>query len=103
MKLKDLLEMAAPDMSADNIQNVNDAIKAIQAAYEAAVVRKQPNEDVYGPLVSAMRWLGRQPNVNAYADWVRKGTAAVRAIKANRGKLSAVEPQSTTMKNTAWK
>jgi hypothetical protein len=100
MKLKDLLmrEMAAPDMAPENIQGQAQATDAIQRAYEAAIVRKQPNEDVYGPLVSALKWIAQQPNPAAYAGLVRKGTAAARAIKANRGKLSTAQAQSTTLR-----
>jgi len=101
MKLKELLkisEMAAPDMAPENIQGQAQATEAIQRAYEAAIVRKQPNEDVYGPLVSALKWIAQQPNPAAFSSLVRKGTAAANAIKANRAKLSSAEAQSTTLR-----
>ena len=99
MKLKDLIEMATPDMAADSTQGQAQAINAIQRAYEAAIVRKQPNEDVYGPLVSALKWISQQSNPTAFKDLVRKGTAAANAIKANRSKLSSSQAQSTTMRS----
>jgi hypothetical protein len=98
MKLKDLIEMSAPDMSPDNVKNVNNAIDAVQRAYESAVIRKQANEDVWGPLVSAMRWFGQQPNPQAYSTWIRKGNVAVRTIKAARKELSANQAQGTSVK-----
>jgi hypothetical protein len=99
MKLKDLIEMAAPDMAPENIQGAGQATEAIQRAYEAAIVRKQPNEDVYGPLVSALKWISQQPNPGAFKDLVRKGTAAANAIKANRARLSSAQAQSTTVRS----
>lgn len=84
MKLKDILEMSLP-----TIRNEEDAVEKIRQAYQAAVVKKQPEGDYLGPLQAAMKYLQNVTNPEKYRTEIKKGSAAMRAIKNYASKTSS--------------
>lgn len=80
------------EMSMPVIKNEEDAVNRIRQAYQAAVVKKQPQGDYLGPLQASLKYLGNITNPEKYSSEIKKGKAALKAIQSygsTKGKQQA--------------
>ena len=94
MKLREVLA----EMSMPAIRSPEEAVKNILAAYNSAVVRKQPNGDLYGPLTASLRYLQNSTNPEKYQREIKKGLAAKKSMDLSRKTLSKTQAQFTSVK-----
>jgi len=94
MKLKDLLS----EMSMPATASPDQAVRAITAAYNSAVIKKQPNGDLYGPLVAGLKYLQNSTSPEKYARQIKMGIAAKKTMDQMRKGLSSNQSQFTTVK-----
>jgi len=94
MKLRDVIN----EMSLPLIKNAEEAVDYIKQAYNAAVVKKQPNPDLYGALHASAKFLAEQPNAASYERYTKMAVAAKKAMDANRKGLAPQQAQFTTVR-----
>jgi hypothetical protein len=94
MKLKEILS----EMSMPIVKSPEQAVDIIKQAYNAAITKKSPNADLYGPLHSAAKYLGQLNNPEKYSRFIKMATAAKKAMDKSRGTLAKQQTQFTTAK-----
>lgn len=87
MRLRDFLDMN--EMALPTINSPENAVEVIKQAYNAAVVKKQPQGDHLGSVQNAMKYLQGTTAPEKYAQYVKMGVAAIKAIKAYTAKTSS--------------
>jgi hypothetical protein len=80
MELKSVLKYIK-EMSMPTVKSPEDAVKTIRDAYQTVVVKKQPQGDYYGPVEAALKFLRSTNAPEKYAQEVKKGIAALGAMK----------------------
>ena len=68
------------EMSMPNYKNPEEAVDTIKKAYQAIVVKKQPQGDYYGPLSAALKYISSLNNPEKYSMEIKKGKAALKAM-----------------------
>jgi hypothetical protein len=93
MKLKEIIS----EMSLPIVKSEEQAVDLIKQAYNAAVVKKQPNMDLYGPLHSAMKFLQTTTAPEKYVRYVKMGKAAKSTMDKYRKGVAKQQVKFTTM------
>jgi enolase len=93
MKLETLIK----EMSLPTVNNTEQAIDIIRQAYQSAIVKKQPNVDLYGSLHAAINHLMDDPGVLKYKKYIDMAKAAKKAMVNFRSKVSQHDKKFTTM------
>lgn len=87
MRLREFLDMN--EMALPAISSPENAVEAIRQAYNAAVLKKQPQGDHLGSVQNAMRYLQKTTAPEKYVKYVKQGSAAIKAIQAYTAKTSS--------------
>ena len=97
MKLRTFLK----EMSLPTVDNQQEAMRYIEAAYMAAT-KGPADQDVTGGLHAAATWLQQQPNVGTdptLVNLAKKAKIAKQKLDADRAKFSPNQARNTTVKN----
>jgi hypothetical protein len=93
MKLKEIIN----EMSLPTIKGPEHAVDIIKQAYQSAVVKKQPNVDLYGSLHAALNFLADDPAVMKYKKYIDMAKAAKKTMDVYKKKTSPHQTKFTTM------